>query len=88
MDKVRAAARAVIAMGVAALAVSTSSICVGATVVVQGDANAGWRLVRGGEPFVIRGAGGPGSLESLAACGRNTIRTWGIEDVEKPMACG
>ena len=85
MDKVRAAAWAAVVLGVAALAVSTSSICVGATVVVQGDANAGWRLVRGGEPFVIRGAGGPGSLEALAACGGNAIRTWGIEDVEKAV---
>lgn len=57
----------------------------GSVVTLEGDPSAGWRLVRNGVPFVIRGAGGPGSLEALAACGGNTIRTWGVEDVEKPV---
>jgi hypothetical protein len=50
---------------------------------IEGDPSAGWRLVRNGVAFTIRGAGGPGSLEALAACGGNAIRTWGVEDVEK-----
>ena len=50
-----------------------------------GDADGGYRLLRNGEPFVVRGAGGEGSLEVLAACGGNTIRTWGVEGVEKPV---
>ncbi len=37
----------------------------------------GWQLYRGGEPYFIRGAGGEGSLEALAAAGANSIRTWG-----------
>lgn len=45
-------------------------------VAVEGDAERGYRLLRNGEPFVIRGAGGEGSLETLAACGGNAIRTW------------
>ena len=36
----------------------------------------GWRLLRGGEPYFIRGAGGDGSLEALAAAGANSVRTW------------
>jgi len=37
----------------------------------------GWQLVRGGEPYFIRGAGGDASLEALAAAGANSVRTWG-----------
>ncbi len=42
----------------------------------------GWRLLRGGEPYVIKGAGGDGSLELLAASGANSIRTWGADDLD------
>ena len=38
---------------------------------------AGWQLLRGGEPYFIRGAGGEASLPALAAAGANSIRTWG-----------
>ena len=85
MDKVRAAASVAIALGVVRCVLAVSSACVAATVAVHGDAASGWRLMRDGEPFVIRGAGGPGSLEALAACGGNTIRTWGVEDAEKML---
>jgi hypothetical protein len=37
----------------------------------------GWQLLRGGEPFLIKGAGGDGPLDELAAAGANSIRTWG-----------
>lgn len=40
-------------------------------------ADSGWQLYRGGEPYFIRGAGGDGSLEALAAAGGNSVRTWG-----------
>lgn len=39
----------------------------------------GWQLLRGGEPYLIRGAGGSGSLQRLAAAGANSVRTWGAE---------
>lgn len=38
----------------------------------------GWQLLRGGAPWVIRGAGGDASKEMLAAAGGNTFRTWGV----------
>ena len=41
----------------------------------------GWQLLRGGEPYFIRGAGGDGSLEQLAAAGANSVRTWGADDI-------
>jgi len=37
----------------------------------------GWQLLRAGEPYFIRGAGGEASLSALAAAGANSIRTWG-----------
>lgn len=39
---------------------------------------AGWQLLRGGVPYVIKGAGGDGPMDLLAASGANTIRTWGV----------
>lgn len=41
----------------------------------------GWQLLRGGEPYFIRGAGGDYSLEALAKAGANSIRTWDAENV-------
>ena len=41
----------------------------------------GWQLLRDGEPYFIRGAGGTHSLEALAAAGGNSIRTWDAEKV-------
>jgi hypothetical protein len=41
----------------------------------------GWQLLRGGEPYFIRGAGGSGSLKQLAAAGGNSVRTWGADDI-------
>lgn len=34
-------------------------------------------LTRGGQPYVIRGAGGKDNLAGLAAIGANSVRTWG-----------
>jgi hypothetical protein len=42
----------------------------------------GWQLLRGGEPYFVRGAGGDGSLEQLAAAGANSVRTWGADDID------
>ena len=39
----------------------------------------GWRLVRGGEPFFIKGAGGDGSRAMLQEIGGNCVRTWGVD---------
>ena len=37
----------------------------------------GWQLLRGGDPYFIRGAGGNASLQALAKAGANSVRTWG-----------
>jgi hypothetical protein len=39
----------------------------------------GWLLLRGGQPFFIRGAGGDGPLDKLAEAGANSIRIWGAD---------
>jgi hypothetical protein len=41
----------------------------------------GWLLLRDGEPYFIKGAGGPDSLSKLAAAGANSIRTWAADDI-------
>ena len=41
----------------------------------------GWQLLRGGEPYFIKGAGGTASLEQLAAAGGNSVRTWSTDGV-------
>lgn len=43
----------------------------------------GWQLLRGGEPYFIRGAGGTGSLQQLADAGANSVRTWGADDIDE-----
>ncbi len=41
----------------------------------------GWQLLRDGEPYLIKGAGGQHSLQELAAAGGNSARTWGGDDI-------
>ena len=49
----------------------------------QGDD--GWELLRGGEPYLIKGAGGSASLERLAAAGANSVRTWSTDDAGRVL---
>jgi len=42
----------------------------------------GHQLLRDGQPFFIKGAGGRSYLDVLKATGGNAIRTWGEEDIE------
>ncbi|MGP1272471.1 MAG: glycoside hydrolase family 2 TIM barrel-domain containing protein [Phycisphaerales bacterium] len=42
----------------------------------------GWHLLRGGEPYFVRGAGGDKNMELLAELGGNSIRTWGADQLE------
>ncbi len=37
-----------------------------------------YELLRGGKPYFIKGAGGSWSRETLAKCGGNSFRTWGV----------
>ena len=42
----------------------------------------GYQLLRDGQPFFIKGAGGRSYLDVLKTCGGNAIRTWGEDDIE------
>ncbi|MEM1072190.1 MAG: glycoside hydrolase family 2 TIM barrel-domain containing protein [Planctomycetota bacterium] len=44
--------------------------------------DAGYRLLRGGEPYYVKGAGGTRHLELLVESGGNSIRTWGADQLE------
>jgi hypothetical protein len=46
---------------------------------------AGWALLRGGKPYLVKGVGGTGSLAALAAAGGNSVRTWGAENLGKVL---
>jgi len=57
-------------------------------VVKQSDGT--FTLLRNGEPYLVKGAGtgsgqglGGGNLQLLAASGGNSVRTWGIEQLEQ-----
>lgn len=39
--------------------------------------DSGYRMLRGGEPYFIKGAGGSSYMNRVAAYGGNSIRTWG-----------
>ena len=43
---------------------------------------AGWQLLRGGEHYYVKGAGGSGPIEMLAAAGGNSMRTWSADDLD------
>jgi len=45
-----------------------------------------FHMVRNGQPFFIKGAGGDGSLELLKQCGGNSIRTWGADNLDNTLA--
>ncbi len=47
------------------------------------QAEDGWQLLRDGEPYFIRGAGGAHSLQQLSDAGANSIRTWSAENIDE-----
>jgi hypothetical protein len=54
------------------------------TKVVQKDGK--WQLIRDGQPYFIKGAGGDAPKEFLAQIGGNSFRTWGIgPDTDKQL---
>jgi hypothetical protein len=45
----------------------------------------GWKLTRNGQPYFIRGVGGDGSKKLLAEVGGNSVRTWGLEKLDRHL---
>ena len=42
-----------------------------------------WQLLRGGQPYYIKGAGGDTNLDKLVEIGGNSIRTWGTDNAKE-----
>ena len=49
---------------------------------LEGTDSIGYRLIREGRAFFIKGAGGRSHLDVLKSTGGNSIRTWGEEEIE------
>ena len=46
----------------------------------------GFRMLRNGEPYFIKGGGGGGPKDFLVKCGGNSFRTWGVgQDTKKEL---
>ncbi len=65
----------VIALGLSAVGAVAPAIAAPSFVRLVKD-DSGYRLNRYGKPYFIKGAGGDGSLKTLAEAGGNSIRTW------------
>ena len=50
------------------------------------QANGKYELLRGGQPYFVKGAGGSQYPERIAAYGGNSIRTWGTNDAPQVLA--
>lgn len=57
----------------------------GSIVTIGKDAEGGFQLVRDGKPFFIKGAGGTQNLAQLVKYGGNSIRTWGVEQLDEKV---
>jgi len=57
----------------------------GPVVKVEKNAAGAFELRRDGQPFFINGAGGTHNLEELVKYGGNSIRTWGIEQLDEKV---
>lgn len=69
------------------LAISTISSAQSGPVKVEvKQANGRYELLRGGQPYFIKGAGGGQFTERIKAYGGNSIRTWGTEGAEAVLA--
>lgn len=47
--------------------------------------NGQWQIIRNGEPYFIRGAGGHEHMALLQASGGNSVRTWTTRDAKKVL---
>jgi hypothetical protein len=46
----------------------------------------GFRLLRNGQPYHIKGVGGTTHLDKLKTTGANSVRTWGIDNLDRVLA--
>ena len=70
----------------ALLLITAASAAPGPVKVTVHQANGQYELLRGGQPYFVKGAGGSAYPERIAAYGGNSIRTWGTADAPKVLA--
>jgi len=75
----RGGAAFALALGCASAILAGAAPGGGGSVVTVTKGPDGYQLLRNGEPYTVRGAGGETHLELLKAAGGNSIRTWGAE---------
>ena len=66
----------------------SQSLAGGPPVELRQSAEGVWELRRNGEPYVILGVGGSGSLAMAKELGANSVRFWGVEQMEETDASG
>src|SRR5580693_5849704 len=71
---------------VAAAATAAPAKIDGPSVVKIVQTPKGFGLLRNGQPYFIKGAGGPGSRAELKEYGGNSIRTWGVNSEDAELA--
>ena len=68
---------------------SSSAFAAEPSHVTLGKSAAGaWELRKDGQPFPIHGVGGNGSMDLAREIGANSVRTWGVEQLEAKDAEG
>ncbi len=70
----------------ALLLITAASAAPGPVKVTVRQAKGRYELLRGGQPYFVKGAGGSAYPERIAAYGGNSIRTWGTNDAPKVLA--
>ncbi|MEX1110368.1 MAG: glycoside hydrolase family 2 TIM barrel-domain containing protein [Chthoniobacterales bacterium] len=64
------------------------SMAAGSKVELRPSSDQGWELLRNGEPYRILGVGGSGPLALAKKLGANSVRFWGIQQLEETDSSG
>ncbi len=72
-------------LSLSACVLTQGSASAASVVKIEKSANGDFEILRDGKPFFINGAGGTQNLEQLVKYGGNSIRTWGIEQLDQKV---
>ena len=67
------------------LAAQTAAMCAFGGVVALEGGDGNYKLLRDGKPYFVKGAGGGGPKDLLAAIGGNSFRTWGAGSAQADL---
>lgn len=81
-----AAATCLVAQAISGLAADRADLPAAAPAVVKIEKTAaGFRLLRNGQPYFIKGAGGKDHWDELVKAGGNSVRTWGSDNLDAQL---